>query len=448
MKFAIAKRDITPDRPVFMHGFGARTHKSEGVLEPIHMTATLLQANRDLLIVTIDALGSDRSFIVGVKNALQERFGLAHAEVLINFSHTHHSVFLTGEDAALRRGGYSIAQSNWPYDENELDYTEDEAYYRLLRDMLLEMVAACYADLTDGELQMARGTSDFAVSRRRPNGKGGVDWMPYYEGEIDKDLFVLKLVDSAGAIRGVLYCYGCHTTGMGSYNYKFGNDFAGPASAMLEEAFPGAVAVFLQGCAGELKPRPPAEGDEFVGCDEDRIREVGAVLAREVIALLEQGEIRTIDCSFRTELLDPLLYTEQTPVSFYEPIARDETRNDFYKASATRTIKAIQDGTINDRIPFYISIWQLDGETSLIAMEGEVSTGYSLKLKQLFGNGSMIVLGYTNGVLSYVPTRQMIGEGGYEAECNYFFGLRGPFVPEIEDIIIGHATQAIKRMSI
>jgi hypothetical protein len=31
----------------------------------------------------------------------------------------------------------------------------------------------------------------------------------------------------------------------------------------------------------------------------------------------------------------------------------------------------------------------------------------------------------------------MIGEGGYESDCNFFFDMRGPFVPEIEDIIVG-----------
>ncbi|MBP1988642.1 neutral/alkaline non-lysosomal ceramidase N-terminal domain-containing protein [Paenibacillus eucommiae] len=447
MKFGIAKEQITPQNPVYMHGFGSRTHKSEGVLEPLYMTATLMQADRSLLIVTIDALGSDRSFVVGIKDALKSAYGLAHEEVLINFSHTHHSVFLTGLDPSLRRGGYSIGQSGWAYDESELDYAEDEAYYVLLRDTLLRMVGSCYENLTEGELQMARGSSDFACSRRRPDGTGGVRWMPYYEGEIDKDLFILKLAGQAGEIRGIVYCYGCHTTAMGSDNYKFGNDFAGSVSARLEDRYPGAVAIFLQGCGGELKPRPGAVEDEFVSCDEESLHQVSNVLAQDIIALMEQGSFKTVQCQFRAELCDPLLYTEQLPASFYKTIAEDPQQDDFHRSAALRTVKAIENGTIKDRVPFYISLWQLDKDTSLIAMEGEVTTGYALKIKRLFGNGSMIVLGYTNGVFSYVPTRQIIGEGGYEAECNYYFGLHGPFIPEIEDIIIGQVAEGIGRMS-
>ncbi|MFD0712609.1 neutral/alkaline non-lysosomal ceramidase N-terminal domain-containing protein [Paenibacillus sp. GCM10027626] len=458
MKFAVRREAITPAQPVFMHGFGSRDHKSEGVMEPLYMTAALLQANREFLIVTIDALGADRSFVVGIKDELKQAFGLEHAEVLINFSHTHHSVFLTGLDLRLRRGGYSMSQAGWPFDESELDYTEDEAYYRHIRDLLLSMVKDCYDHLTEGGLQVARGTSDFGCSRRRPDGAGGVLWMPYYEGEIDTDLFVLKLTDTAGQLHGILYCYGCHTTAIGADNYLLGNDFAGPASAMLERTYPGATAIFLQGCAGELKPRPGADGDAFISCSSENIREVGEMLARDIVTVMEGGSFKKVQCQFKAELCDPLLYTEKLPASFYQAIARDPESDSFHKAAATRTLKGIEDGTVKDRIPLYIAVWQFDEETSLVAIEGEVSTEYALKLKQLFGHahgkgggtasgGDLIVLGYTNGVFGYVPTRKMLQEGGYEAECNYYWSLSGPFVPEIEDIIIGQIAQAFGRLS-
>lgn len=155
MKFSIAKEVITPNNSVFLHGFGSRTHKSEGVLDPVYMKAALIQANCSLLMITIDAVGSDRSFIAGIKDDLQDRFGLAHDEVMINFSHTHHYVFLTGIDTGLRRGGYSMGQSKWAEDENELDFSEDEAYFCQLRDTLLRMTAYCYENLSEGELWMA-----------------------------------------------------------------------------------------------------------------------------------------------------------------------------------------------------------------------------------------------------------------------------------------------------
>jgi hypothetical protein len=231
---------------------------------------------------------------------------------------------------------------------------------------------------------------------------------------------------------------------MGSANYLFSGDFAGKTSNWLEEAYPGATAIFLQGCAGEIKPMKSADGDKFKSCTYEEMEEAGIDLAKEVAQLMESGSFTPVGSSgFRSVLSDPYIYTEQTPVEHYEKIMNDPIAGEFYQNSARRTIQAIQDGTILDRMPLYISIWQLDEETRIVSIEGEVSTQYALMIKKMFGTGKTLVLGYTNGVFCYIPTAQMIHEGGYEATCNFFFGLRGPFVPEIEDIIIGQIAKAV-----
>ncbi|WP_158560642.1 neutral/alkaline non-lysosomal ceramidase N-terminal domain-containing protein [Paenibacillus contaminans] len=438
---------MTPERPVFMHGFGGRTQKSEGVHDELYVKAAMLEANKTLLILTIDALGSDRSFVVGIKDALQEKFGLGHDEVLINFSHTHHSVFLTGLDAGLRRGAYSMAQEGWTDSETQLDYSEDEAFFRFMRDTILQMTAYCRDHLEEGELAIGRGKSDFAVSRRKPDGDG-VIWAPYYEGEIDKELLVVTLTDRSGMVKGILYNYGCHTTAMGPDNMLLSNDFAGQTSCVLEESYPGATALFLQGCGGELKPLRSAAGSRFKSLSIAEMIDSGTELANDVKAILKQGELTPVRCNFKTALADPLLYTEQTEAAFYEPMTNHPDYNAFYWNSAKRTMRAIEDGTIKDRLPHCICIWHLDDDTRLVAMEGEVSTEYSLLIKKLFGSSrTTLTLGYTNGVYSYVPTRKMIREGGYEAECNFFFHLRGPFVPEIEDIIVGQIVLTDMKLS-
>jgi hypothetical protein len=446
MRFCCASEVFTPDLPVFMHGFGAREHKSEGIHDHLYVKAVLLEANKQLLILTIDALGSDRSFVDGIKDALLEKFGLGHDEVLINFSHTHHSIFFTGLDADKRRGAYSIGQEKWPVSESEVDYTEDETLFRSMRETIIKMMDFCRRNLIEGELNVGRAISNFAVSRRKPEPNGDIVWRPYYEGEIDKELLVLKLTDQWGSVKGILYNYGCHTTAMGT-QMKLSNDFAGKTSRLLEESYPGATALFLQGCAGELKPLRSADGDKFRSLSYEEMEQAGTDLANDVIGLLEKGSFKKIRCNFKTTLADPLLYTEQTEASAYEPIANNPASSTFYRNAAIRTIDAIRDGSIKDRLPHYICVWHLDENTRLVAMEGEVSTEYSLMIKKLLSPYTTLTLGYTNGVYCYVPTRKMIGEGGYEANCNFFFNLRGPWVPEIEDIIIGQIAKAEMRLS-
>ncbi|WP_158560640.1 neutral/alkaline non-lysosomal ceramidase N-terminal domain-containing protein [Paenibacillus contaminans] len=446
MKFCIGKDSITPAEPVFLSGFGDRTRKSEGVHDPIYVKAALLQSNKSLLIVTIDALGADRSFIQGVKDELKAKFGLEHDEVMINFSHTHASVYLTGRDARLRNGGYSMGQDQWTDHEEELDYTYDELYFDFVKEKLIHLVQHCLDHLEEGELLIGRTASHFGVSRRYRTNQG-IEWRPSYDAEIDQDLFVLKLMNAKRDVKGILYAYGCHPTSMGSSNYFISGDYSGAASRHLEQSYPEAVAMFLQGCGAEIKPRKSADGVTFKECSIEEMEEAGAGLAIEINDFMQNGAFKSVSCSFRTMLLEPNLYTERTPVEHYHQILDDPESSEFNKIRVKKLLKKFEDGSIKDQVPLYIAIWQLDESTRIVAIEGEVSTGYSRMIKKLFGPDQTMVLGYTNGIYCYIPTREMIYEGGYEVDNFYYYGHRGPFVPEIEDIIIGQIASAFGRLS-
>lgn len=186
MRFAVSKQSMTPTQPVFMAGFGARTRKSEGVLDELYFKTVLLSADRDLLIVAFDALGADRGFVLGIKEALHERFGLEGADVLLHFSHTHASLHLTGERPELRRGNYSLSQNDWYEDSSTIDYTEDVAYYRWIRDAIVALVERCYAELQPGSLKLATGRTRAAISRRRLT-ESGLKWAPAPDAEIDDE---------------------------------------------------------------------------------------------------------------------------------------------------------------------------------------------------------------------------------------------------------------------
>ncbi|PYI56934.1 neutral/alkaline non-lysosomal ceramidase N-terminal domain-containing protein [Paenibacillus flagellatus] len=428
MKFSMSKADITPQTPVFMTGFAARTHESEGIHDPIYAKAVLLQANKTLLIITLDLSGGDRSFIDGIKHTLEAAFGLQHDEVLINFSHTHHAVAARGPVDANTNSSFNRQQGSMDYG--------------FLRDILVGIVKDCYANAEEGALLLGRGTSKFGVSRRRLTEKG-VLWKPAYDAEIDNDLFVLKLVDQSNTLKGILYSYGCHPTSMDSDNYLISNDFPGKTNGYLEETYPGATAFFLQGCAGEIKPLKCAVGDDFISCSFEQMEEAGVDLAKDVIGVLEHKPFHPIQCRFKTILAEATLYMEHTPIEYFEDIVNNPAIGEARRRGAKRKIDLIKEGLAKDRTSIYISIWHLDDETRLIAMEGEISTEYSLLLKKMFPGGKTIILGYTNGVTFYVPTRKMIGEGGYEVDYHHIGGpFSGIFLPEVEDIIIGQIAKA------
>jgi len=436
MKFCILKTDMTPDKPVFMAGFGLRNRKSEGVADPLYFKAVLLQANQTLIMLAFDALGGDRSFVIGLKDALGEKFGLKEEEILINFSHTHSSVFLTGEKAepAFRRGGYSMGQTKWVGVGEQLDFTEDVAFYLQLRDKVVQAVDYCFTHLQDGRLLAGQGNSAIAVSRRLMTEKG-IRFKPDYQAKTDQDVFMLKLVDENDRIKGIIFSCGCHPTCMSGY--QISAEFVGLACALLESKYSGATAVFLQGCAADMNHVGIVENGEFKSCTVAEMQEIGNEFGREVALLLENMPFAALNCHFNTRLADLQLYTQILSIAEIEAVLEDENLTEFRKLAARKLLRAIQEGRDKRSLFHYIQSWHLDDNTRIIAQEGEIPAEFGLKIKKMLKAKKIMALGYSNGVSTYIPTRTILKEGGYEAEAVVIHGYRGPLIQETEDMIYG-----------
>lgn len=445
LKFSIARQDITPDYPVFQSGFGSRTRKSEGVLQPIYVKAVLLQANKTVLILAFDAMGGDRSFVNGLKDALRDRFGLQHDEVLLNFSHAHSSIYLTGLEAEGRQGIWSIGQDHCPADNVPGGFDADETYFLHLRELVLNLVGGCFENLTEGQAAIASAPTHFSISRRLPLENGVMAFAPNPDGEIDDSLTVIKLTEGE-AVKGIVYIHGTHPTTLGD-SYLLANDLISFSALELEREYPEAISVFLQGCGAEIKPLATVgEDGGFAPRDVPAVEKMGQQLAAEVSAILKEASFKTLDPHFKTALHSCTLPVAPDPIDFYRNIMTVDSPGGFEYSCAARMLAARLEGTAKKELPCFVAVWELDAETHIVGIEGEVSTGYSLAIKNYFNRGDMVVLGYTNGVPCYIPTAAMVGEGGYEAECNYFFGLQGRFVPEIEDIIVGQTAKLVHQV--
>jgi neutral ceramidase len=443
LKFAIAKQSITPDTPVFLAGFGTRDRKSEGVLDEIFVKVAWLESMDPLVVITLDALGGDRSFVIGIKEALREINGLKTEQVLINFSHTHCSVFLTGEAQEGRRGGYSLGQEQWPEKDEDIDYTEDIRYYRFIRDTIVGLVQQCSENLTEGTLDLLKGISNAGISRRLLT-EEGLMFKPNFQAETDQDLFVLQLLDSQGELKGLLFSYGCHPTCMGPN--KISAEFVGQACTELEASFPDSIAIFLQGCGADIKPLKTVIGDRFKSCSIEEMREAGVELAEDVKRTMSECEALQLSGSIRTAEVEVRLFTEPWGLTEMLAIVEDGTKTDYRRRAARRTVDAIYEGSVRQVLPFTITVWGLGDGFRMIALEGEVPSDYAIQIKKMFSTMNVMVLGYSNGVSTYIPTRRILKEGGYEAEAFVLHGFRGPFVPENEWILLGAVKEAEERL--
>jgi len=77
----------------------------------------------------------------------------------------------------------------------------------------------------------------------------------------------------------------------------------------------------------------------------------------------------------------------------------------------------------------------------LVALDGEVFTEYGLNLGQMLQPATTVVLGYSNGVVTYLPTARGILEGGYEPNAFRTFRVPGPYTTEVESIVLQAAAE-------
>ncbi len=420
-KAGTARVDITPQQSIWMAGYGGRNKPSEGKVHSLWAKAIALedgQGNRAVIIGT-DTLGMTRSIYATIKERLKSSLDLAADQIMINASHTH-----TGP--VLRGGLYDI----YPLTESHLKVIN--AYSARLEDQICAIVAEAFEKMEPVELRHGVGVSRFGTNRRenRPETlvpKRRLD--DSLKGPVDHDVPVLAAY-SGTELKAVVFGYACHSTVLPIY--KFTGDYSGWAQIDLENAHPGATAIFSAGCGGDINPLPRRE-----------IRyaeQYGHMLAAAVEEALMQ----------KTEILTPTLTTAIKTVqleldslpSDQELEALADNPGNYRGRWAARMIKLKETGKLDTTYPYPLQAWRL-GSLLWITMGGEVVVDYSIRFKKQYGAKTWVTA-YCNDVMAYIPSLRVLKEGGYEGHTSMaVYGMPGDrWKPNVEDLV----TEGVKEL--
>jgi hypothetical protein len=227
----------------------------------------------------------------------------------------------------------------------------------------------------------------------------------------------------------MLVHYTCHPTIY--QGYFISAEYCGVAMTELEERT-GATSIFLQGCCGDINGDINRDGVQARGDESVVVRE-GLLLADAVSRLLEtDGEtlnpiaLRSVNTSIDLPFAQ-LPTIEELEAGKDEAGASGEWRRGLLE-NRERLVPAI---------PLQLRRLDLAEACSLLAMDGEICVEYGLHVRAESG-GTILPLGYANGMTGYVPTARIIKEGGYEAgDSILYFGLPAPFSPEVEPLLRG-----------
>ena len=426
-KAGVDRLDITPTVPVRMAGYASRTSPSQGVAHPLFAKALAL-ADADghkVVIVTCDIIALRRASSERVAGRVQAQHGLPRADLVLFASHTH-------------AGPQPVDPDEPPRDGLEANV----AYTRDLEDKLVVLVGSALAKLEPASLTYGVGRAHFALNRREPTARG-IKLGKNPAGPTDESVPILRVRGAGGKPLAVVFGYACHNTTLRPDMMKIDPDFAGYAQDRVEADNPGAVALFVTGCAGDADPHPFGTLDMARSHGEELGAAVKFVLDRDAWSVPVSGPLRTAFTETMIHFAGP------TDRASYEKLLNDP--NAGRQRHARRMIEAIDGGRpIRKDYPHYsVQAFALGDRLTMVALSGEVVVDYAIRLQGELGgeDRALWVAAYANDVIGYIPSIRVLKEGGYEGgESFYGSTWPAPFSQDIEAIVIKAAEDVVRKV--
>lgn len=416
-----ATTDVTPDQSLWMAGYAARDAPATGTETPLCATAVAITDadGRDVLFLNCELISVPRTLRETVVTGIEAQYGLSPNAVVCTATHTHSGPILS----EVRARVYGIGE----------DATEDAlAYQQRLAETLIALGGEALAARESAALSYSHARCGFAMNRRLPT-EAGIAHVPNPDGPVDHDVPVLVAENDGGPV-AVLFGYACHATTLKADRYC--GDWPGYAVDEIEQRYPETVAAFLPGCAGDQNPSPRRS--------VEKAKQQGKTMANAVEAAVETA---------RTPVLGPLstIYEEPSlgfdgpPTETEVAAMRDDDDPYWSRHGDLLAAERAQEGNIQTEYPYPMQAIGFGNDLTMLALAGEVVVEFAHQLKDSLPE-PLWVAAYANDSFTYVPTEQMLIEGGYESsDVVRFRRYPGRLEPGVEQRVLRHGRLLVER---
>jgi hypothetical protein len=413
MKAGAAVIDITPPPGLAMSGFAARSLPATGAHDALTARAVVIG---DTAVVVADVIGID----AGMSVRIRQRCVLPADNVVV---------------AALHNHGGPVSM------DGRLGISADPAYLERLEDACVAAIDRAAARRRPATLSVGQGSDPGIARNRRHPG-----------GPVDASLPLLRILGTDGDMIALVTAYACHPVVLAADNLLWTADYPHFVRTALEKACPGAVALFMTGCAGDANTGHSAHASMSLGAKPHRsfaaAERIGRAVAEAALSAEEHvvsGEVRALNgsvvLSFERQEREAVAGLEQNWRR--EAIDAEPARKNllgFWAEWAQKIALLIPE-------PLAVRITVLDWcGMPLVAMPGEIFAETALCIRSALDPVKpAFIIGFADDNPGYIPPKSEFVHGGYEVdEAHRYYGQPATFAPGSAEAIAACALGLLK----
>ncbi len=383
--------DLSPPLGLPLVGYTANGRNATGTHDPLEARAVVFDdGSRRIALVALDLIFTP---LEPEMRAVRARVSssVKVGDVIFVASHTH--------------SGPSIFAGTSP---------EIDAWLIHLSDRIAVAIETAAFHLEDAKIGAGWGQTQIGANRRyQPVTNASAEspeimwWRNSTKASsfpVDPTVGVLRIDKANGQALAILVNYACHPVIWGPDNRQYSADFPGAMRRTIEAAFPGSMAVFLQGAAGDINPY--YDKTPLIENAEGLVSKMGRQLGEEAVRVAraihaETPRVQELGLSVR-EITAPWRYD------------RAESEALFAKQPGRSPIPRYPLWGDPPRLP--VTAFVVAREFAFAGMPAEPFVEFQMNLRARSPLPYTFFLGYCNGNVNYIPTIQAAARGGYGAD--------------------------------
>lgn len=412
MKAQITKVEITPNEPCYLCGHAIRLDLSQGVMDPLYVSALIIQdEDKKNIFLSYDLILIDEELSMKIKAVVAKEVLCNEDNVIVSFIHTH---------AAPETGEKSVF--NDPEKGARLGY----------RDFLVESarkaVSVANQNLEVVEIFYASTLIDGFYSNRNDKNR-----------PCDKSANIFKLLRKDQSVLGVMVNMSCHPTVLGPQNYLISADLFGAIRSALSDIYHCDV-LMMQGAAGDMGNRQYRQGND----QKELFRMRDGIVPQLIDSNISYNKIETnriewfkydYQKQYKIDLDELKLRLKRNEEEL--SVESDENQIKLLSSGITMLKQVIQEGS-NITLSLKGNIIRID-KIIIVCVPCELFNQLGAKIKNCFLDYHVIIWGYCDYSVGYLVEADEYGKSYESIATNIKKGIPEDYteylVEEIQKIL-------------